>query len=75
MLTMPQRKVISAMRQEKPQIVTDYNHHMGYVDKGDRMANIYSISRRTFKWMKKIVLSPVRPGHSQQLHSSFLIWV
>jgi len=21
----------------KPQIVTDYNHHMGYVDKGDRI--------------------------------------
>jgi hypothetical protein len=37
------RKVI------KPQIVTDYNHHMGYVDKGDRTANSYSISRHTFK--------------------------
>ena len=23
----------------KPQTVKDYNHHMGYVDKGDRMAN------------------------------------
>jgi hypothetical protein len=33
----------------KPQIVTDYNHHMGYMDKGDRMANSYSISRHTFK--------------------------
>jgi len=30
----------------KPQIAMDYNHHMGYVDKGDRMANSYSISRR-----------------------------
>jgi len=38
----------------KPQIVMDYNHHMGYVDKGDRMANSYSISRRTFKWTKKL---------------------
>jgi hypothetical protein len=27
----------------KPQIVADYSHHMGYVDKGDRMANSYSI--------------------------------
>jgi len=26
----------------KPQIVMDYHHHMGYVDKGDRMANSYS---------------------------------
>jgi hypothetical protein len=32
----------------KPQIVMDYNHHMGYVDKGDRMANSYTTSRRTF---------------------------
>jgi len=55
---MPQRKVISAMRGKaiNTQIVMDYNHHMGYVDKGDRMANSYS---------KKIVLSSVRPGHSQ----------
>ena len=38
----------------KPQTVMDYNHHMGCVDKGDRMANSYSISRRTFKWTKKL---------------------
>jgi len=38
----------------KPQIVMDYNHHTGYVDKGDRMANSYSISWHTFKWMKNL---------------------
>ena len=38
----------------KPQVVMDYNHHMSYVDKGDRMAKSYSISRRTFKWTKKL---------------------
>jgi len=38
----------------KPQIVADYNSHMGYVDKGDRMANSYSINRRTWKWTKKL---------------------
>jgi hypothetical protein len=27
---------------------------MGYVDKGDRMTNSYSISRRTWKWAKKL---------------------
>ena len=37
----------------KPQIVADYNCYMGYVDKGDRMANSYSINRRTWKWTKK----------------------
>ena len=38
----------------KPQIVMDYSRHMGYVDKGDRKANSYSISRRTLKWTKKL---------------------
>jgi len=38
----------------KLQTVIDYNHHMGYVDKGDRMANSCSISRLTFKWTKKL---------------------
>jgi len=38
----------------KPQIVADYNRHMGYVDKGDRMANSYFINRRTWKWTKKL---------------------
>ncbi|PNF42548.1 hypothetical protein B7P43_G06920 [Cryptotermes secundus] len=38
----------------KPAIVVDYNMHMGYVDKEDRMANGYSISRRTWKWTNKL---------------------
>jgi len=38
----------------KLQIVMDYNHHMGYVDKSDRMANRYSISYSTSKWTKKL---------------------
>jgi len=38
----------------KPQIVADYNRHMGYVDKGDKMANSYSINRLTWKWTKKL---------------------
>ena len=37
-----------------PQIVMDYNHHMCYMDKGDRIAKSYSISRGTFKWAKKL---------------------
>ena len=36
----------------KPQVVADYNRHMGYVDKGDRMANSYSNNRLTWKWTK-----------------------
>lgn len=38
----------------KPQVIEDYNKHMGYVDKADRMANSYGISRRTWKWTKKL---------------------
>ena len=38
----------------KLQIVADYNRHMGYVDKGDRMANSYSINHRVWKWTKKL---------------------
>ena len=38
----------------KRQIVADYNRHMSYIDKGDRMANSYSINRLTWKWTKKL---------------------
>jgi len=56
----------------KQQIMMDYNHHMGYVDKGDRMANSYSISRRTFKWTKKLFfhLLDLTILNSYILHSS-----
>jgi hypothetical protein len=36
----------------KPENVEDYNRHMPYVDKGDRMANSYSVNCRIWKWMK-----------------------
>jgi hypothetical protein len=34
---------------KKPAIVEYYNRHMGYVDKGDRMANSYTIICRIWK--------------------------
>jgi len=37
--------------------VADYNRHMGYVDKGDRMAETYSINCRTWKWTKILDLA------------------
>ena len=45
---------------------------MGYVDKGDRMANSYSTSRRTFKWTKKLFfhLLDLAILNSYILHSS-----
>ena len=38
----------------KPRVIEDYNTHMGYVDKSDRMVNSYGIARRTWKWTKKL---------------------
>ena len=43
----------------KPQTAMYYNHHIGYVDKGDKMANSYSISHCTFKRMKKLFFHPL----------------
>ena len=41
-------------RAVKPQIVAQFNRHMGYVDISDRMANSYSMFRHTFKWSTKL---------------------
>jgi hypothetical protein len=38
----------------KPEIIQDYNRHVGYVNLGDRMTNSYSIQRQTWKWTKKL---------------------
>ena len=38
----------------KPHIVADYNCHMGYIDKGDRMANSYYIKHCTWKQTKEL---------------------
>jgi len=38
----------------KPRVIEDFNTHMGYVDKWDKMVNSYGISRRTWKWTKKL---------------------
>jgi len=38
----------------KPAIVADYIRHMGHVDNAHRMANSYTASCQTWKWMKKL---------------------
>ena len=40
----------------------------------DRMANSYTVSRRTWKWTKKTLFRPVRPDHCQQLHPLIFMW-
>jgi hypothetical protein len=52
----------------KPSTVQDYNRHMGYVEKNECMANSYSIIRRTWKWVKKL-LSFLGPFNSEQFYS------
>jgi hypothetical protein len=39
---------------QKPAVVEDYNRDMGYVYKGERMADSYTISGCTWKWTKKL---------------------
>ena len=46
-------------------IVADYDHHMSYVDKRDKMANSCSISC-SMTVDKETVLPSVRSGHSEQ---------
>jgi hypothetical protein len=58
----------------KPENVEDYNRHMCYVDKGDRMANSYSISCEIWKWTKKAVFPSVQYDYFEQLHPSFFMW-
>jgi hypothetical protein len=41
-------------RPVKPHIVARYKRHMGYVDNSDRMANSYSVCRRSYKWTAKL---------------------
>jgi hypothetical protein len=36
----------------KPQFVVDYSCHVGYVDKGDKMANCYTTNHCTWKWIR-----------------------
>ena len=43
-------------RPVKPHIVERYNRHVGCVDNSDRIANSYSMSRRTFKWTTNLLL-------------------
>jgi hypothetical protein len=38
----------------KPRIIQDYNQHMGFEDKGDKMANSNMIQYWTWKWTKKL---------------------
>lgn len=38
----------------KPKILQDWNKHVRYIDKSDRMTDSYSISRLTWKWLKKL---------------------
>ena len=40
----------------KQAIIQDYNRHAGYTDNSDRIMKSYFISRRTWKWTKKLFI-------------------
>jgi len=48
-------------RAVKPQIVAQYNRHVGYVNNSDRMANSYSMCRHNFKWTMQLFLHLLDP--------------
>jgi hypothetical protein len=50
----PPEKATFVLKRLEKAIVEDYIGHVCYVDKSDRMANSYSISHCTWKWMKKL---------------------
>jgi hypothetical protein len=57
----------------KPQIVADYNRHMGYVDKGDRMARTKKISHRDYRFLlvKDILEIMAQVGRLEQHSTKF----
>jgi hypothetical protein len=67
-----QQKEISAAKIEKsikPATVGDYNRHMGYAHKSDRMSNSYSISCWASKQIKKKTVLPFTGSDdSEQFH-------
>ena len=60
----------NSKRAVKPQIVAQYNRHMGYIDISDRMANSYSMCQRNFKWTTKLFFHLL---HLTELNSSILL--
>jgi hypothetical protein len=57
--TMAPQKVICAILRGRPWShklwwIIPVTYHMGYMDKGDRMANSYSICHQTMKWTEKL---------------------
>ncbi|XP_040062559.1 piggyBac transposable element-derived protein 4-like [Ixodes scapularis] len=37
-----------------PQVIIDYNQHMGYVDKADMLKSYYEVDRKSKKWWHRI---------------------
>lgn len=56
----------------RPKVIEDYNTHMGYVDNANRMANSYTIARKTWKWSKKLFfhLTDIAILNAHLLHKS-----
>jgi len=57
-------------RAVRPRVIVDYNTHMRYVDKSDRMANSYGIARRTWEWTKKLFFHLT----DMTIHNAFLLY-
>jgi hypothetical protein len=56
----------------KQLIMEDYNHHIGYVYKGDRPKLLNQPSHMEMD--QEAVFPSARCGYSEQVHSSFFMW-
>jgi len=58
---------------KRPVIGEEYSQHMGFVDKGDRMANSYSSSLRTRKWKKIYIFFHLLDITTEKLYYFFIL--
>ena len=58
----------------KPNIVEQYNWHMGYIDNSDCVANSYSMSRRTFKQTTKLFFHFQNLNSTKHLDTVIFMW-
>jgi hypothetical protein len=58
----------------KPQTELEYSCQVGYVAKGDRMANSCSISHHTWKWTKTLFFRPLHLVILNSFIFLFIMW-
>ena len=58
----------------RPRVVEDYNAHMGFVDKSDRMVNSYGIGPQNVEVDQETVFLLNRHDHPQRISYTQVMW-